>query len=238
MFGFLSFIVAAFLPFATEITDSSSFAFAYFLLSLFLSVLLSFIEAWFLKWKFKRQVIGSNIWFKKFSADYWRLFWLMMLLSAGSQSFLVCVDSFALWLLGLATYGIRVFAFDLPDLLPQMKNFHPEPSDLKAQVENLLGRVGFSPADVYSGDDRGPYNAYFRPGLRKNAIVLGSGLIEASQGEILGVLAHELGHWNGRHVYKAHAIFQVSSGLSLLQAPPLTCSLVVLSLYYLIVRDT
>ena len=119
-----------------------------------------------------------------------------------------------------------------------MKTFHPEPSDLKAQVDHLLGRVGFSPADVYIGDNRGPYNAYFRPGLRKDAIVLGSGLIEASQGEILGVLAHELGHWNGRHVQKTQVIFQVFSGLSPLQALALTCSSVVLSMYHLIVRDT
>ena len=49
MFGVLTFIVAALLPFGTEITGSSSFSFAYFLLTLLLSILLSFIEAWFLK---------------------------------------------------------------------------------------------------------------------------------------------------------------------------------------------
>lgn len=98
-----------------------------------------------------------------------------------------------------------------------MRKADLQPSDRKTQMKCLLHKVGFSSSDVYF-DDNTKGNAYYDAFTKH--IVLGTDLMEIKENELLGVLAHELGHWNGSHHVKLLAAFKVYSGLYYIQSPP------------------
>jgi len=90
-------------------------------------------------------------------------------------------------------------------IAPLYNKFIPlEDSLLKDKVEALAAKVGFNVGriDVMDGSKRsGHSNAYFTGFGKTKRIVLYNTLLEhLLPGELLAILAHELGHWHHRHM--------------------------------------
>ncbi|MGH8657835.1 MAG: M48 family metallopeptidase [Gammaproteobacteria bacterium] len=102
-------------------------------------------------------------------------------------------------------------------IAPLFNNFRPlEDPDLRGRIEALLGRNGFSITGffVMDGSLRSTHgNAYFTGfGKNKRVVFFDTLLKELEPAEVESVLAHELGHFKCRHVFKR---FVLLAGLSL-----------------------
>lgn len=97
-----------------------------------------------------------------------------------------------------------------------------EDGELRRRIESLLARSGFSAEGVFvmDGSTRSSHgNAYFTGFGRHKRIVFFDTLVdELAPEEIESVLAHELGHFKLRHVFKQFALMSALSlaGLALL----------------------
>ncbi|WP_374680975.1 M48 family metallopeptidase [Accumulibacter sp.] len=92
-----------------------------------------------------------------------------------------------------------------------------EDGDLKARIEALLGRCGFSSSGLFvmDGSKRSSHgNAYFTGFGKNKRIVFFDTLLDRLRPlEVEAVLAHELGHFKHRHVRKRIAmLFALSLG--------------------------
>ena len=114
------------------------------------------------------------------------------------------------WLTGwmLITGFQLLIAWIYPSIIsPMFNKFRPLKNEsLKIQIEKLLSNCGFSSKGVFIMDasKRSSHgNAYFT-GLGKNKrIVFFDNLIKTiTDGEILAILAHELGHFSKKHISK------------------------------------
>jgi len=108
-------------------------------------------------------------------------------------------------------------------IAPLFNRFSPlQDAALKARVEALLERCGFTSRGVFVADNsrRSTHgNAYFTGIGRHKRIVFFDTLLERlAQEEVAAVLAHELGHFRLRHVRKRLAVSVVTTfaGLALL----------------------
>lgn len=102
-------------------------------------------------------------------------------------------------------------------IAPLFNKFAPLPDgELKDAIENLLHKTGYASDGVFEMDASkrsGHSNAYFTGLGKTKKIVLFDTLIkELTTGEIVGVLAHEIGHYKKKHILKGMI---VSSLLSL-----------------------
>ena len=101
-------------------------------------------------------------------------------------------------------------------IAPLFNKFLPlEDTSLKARIENLLNRCGFKSKGIFVMDGSrrsGHGNAYFT-GLGNNKrIVFFDTLIQSlTPDEIEAVLAHELGHFARKHVFKRMAGMMIGS---------------------------
>ncbi|MGB0129410.1 MAG: M48 family metallopeptidase [Rhodocyclaceae bacterium] len=101
-------------------------------------------------------------------------------------------------------------------IAPLFNKFSPLPDEaLKARIEALLARCGFRASGLFvlDGSRRSAHgNAYFTGFGAAKRIVFFDTLIEKlSPPEIEAVLAHELGHYKLRHVWKRLAVLAVVS---------------------------
>ncbi len=92
-------------------------------------------------------------------------------------------------------------------IAPLFNKFQPlRDETLKARIEALLGKCGFTASGLFvmDGSKRSTHgNAYFTGFGKTKRIVFFDTLLERlSSGEIEAVLAHELGHFKRRHVVK------------------------------------
>ena len=122
--------------------------------------------------------------FMSFAGDRW---WLWMF------AFLVVLQVFLLW-------------FYPTVIAPLFNKFVPLPDgDLKQRLENLARDTGFRNRGLYVMDASrrsGHSNAYFT-GLFRPRIVLFDTLVEKmTVDEAAAVLAHEIGHYKGRHIQR------------------------------------
>jgi STE24 endopeptidase len=108
-------------------------------------------------------------------------------------------------------------------IAPLFNRFSPlEDAPLKARVEELLRRCGFTSRGVFVADNsrRSSHgNAYFTGiGRHKRIVFFDTLLARLGQAEVEAVLAHELGHFRLRHVRKRLALSIVTTfaGLALL----------------------
>jgi len=134
---------------------------------------------------------------------------------AGGAALLVTRPSgFALALAGIAVFDLAL-AFLFPNLiLPLFYKLRPLPEgELKARLESLLEQTGFPASSllVADGSRRSSHGNAFFAGLgRLRRVILFDTLAEKfPPEEAAAVIAHEIGHWKGRHV---------TTGLSLLFA--------------------
>lgn len=101
-------------------------------------------------------------------------------------------------------------------IAPLFNKFVPLPDgEMKVRIEALLDRCGFASSGLFvmDGSKRSAHgNAYFSGFGRAKRIVFFDTLIDKlSMGEVEAVLAHELGHFRHRHVWKRIAIQAVTS---------------------------
>jgi STE24 endopeptidase len=119
------------------------------------------------------------------------------------------------WLFWL---GFNLLAMLLyPTLIaPLFNKFSALPDGaLKTRIEELLGRCGFTSAGLFvmDGSKRSAHgNAYFTGLGRAKRIVFFDTLIDKlSPAEVEAVLAHELGHFKRRHVWKRIGVMAMVS---------------------------
>lgn len=120
-------------------------------------------------------------------------------------------DWWWVWLFGFVTAFQLALVTLYPALIaPLFNKFIPLPAGgLKTAVEALARKVGFRTRGLYRMDASrrsGHSNAYFS-GFHRPRIVLFDTLLERmNTEEIVAVLAHEMGHFKARHVYKSFAL--------------------------------
>jgi STE24 endopeptidase len=141
--------------------------------------------------------------------------------------FLICVMAPLLWTIELSPNYWWLWGFIIvaviqfvvmviyPVLIaPLFNKFEPlEDQKLVYEVEELVKSVGMKTGGIFKMDAgrRSTHsNAYFTGFGKTKRIVLFDTLIERhSQDEILAVLAHELGHFKLKHVWKFYAVGQL-----------------------------
>ena len=140
--------------------------------------------------------------------------WLMN--AAGSAWWLY------LWMVWSA-FNLLMLAVYPTFIAPLFNTFEPlQDEALKTRIETLLTKCGFRSQGLYvmDGSSRSSHgNAYFTGfGAAKRVVFFDTLLSRLEPDEIEAVLAHELGHYRHRHVFKRIAmLFAVSfAGLALL----------------------
>lgn len=112
------------------------------------------------------------------------------------------------WLWGWGFFaGFSVLMLYLsPQLIePLFFRFQPvQAQELESRIRDLAGRAGLGVSQVLQVDASrrsGHSNAYFSGiGRVKRIVLFDTLLTQMSPGEVLAVLAHEMGHWKLRHV--------------------------------------
>lgn len=118
-----------------------------------------------------------------------------------------------LFLLGFSLFVMYIAPYVIE---PLFNKFEPVSDELlAARIVELCARAGIRAEKVQQMDasKRSRHsNAYFTGIGRVKRIVLYDTLIaQMTPGEILAVLAHEIGHWKKRHVLKSLVLIQVCS---------------------------
>ncbi|KAJ3112335.1 CAAX prenyl protease 1 [Phlyctochytrium bullatum] len=120
---------------------------------------------------------------------------------------------FYVWLFVFAFQIIMILLF--PTVIqPLFNKFTPlEEGELKTKIEKLASRIKFPLTKIFviDGSKRSSHsNAYFTGLFKDKRIVLFDTLLEqTNHEEVLGVLAHELGHWQLSHMLKRLVFVQV-----------------------------
>lgn len=129
-----------------------------------------------------------------------------------------------LWVFGLMLFFQITMIIVYPIFIaPLFNRFQPIPDgDLKTQIMSLAKRLGFPAAEVFimDGSRRSTHsNAYFT-GLGKwRRIVLYDTLVgQMESKELVGILAHEIGHYRLKHIYKQMGVQVLTLGLLLFLA--------------------
>jgi STE24 endopeptidase len=116
-----------------------------------------------------------------------------------------------LWAFGLLlAFQIAMIIVYPLFIAPLFNRFQPlEDGDLKSALFALAGRLRFSAGDIFvmDGSRRSLHsNAYFTGFGRFRRIVLFDTLLrQMERSELLSVLAHEIGHYKRKHIYKMMA---------------------------------
>jgi STE24 endopeptidase len=117
-----------------------------------------------------------------------------------------------LWAFGLLlVFQIAMLVVYPIFIAPLFNRFQPlQDGPLKQALMELSGRLRFPAGDIHvmDGSRRSLHsNAYFTGFGRFRRIVLYDTLLrQMEQPELLGVLAHEIGHYKRRHIYKLMAV--------------------------------
>lgn len=105
-------------------------------------------------------------------------------------------------------------------IMPLFNKFEPlEEGELRSAIQEYADREGFALEGIYSMDGSkrsARANAFFTGFGRMKRIVLFDTLIEKhSVDELVGILAHEIGHYKLRHIHKTLLVSVLSTGLML-----------------------
>ncbi|CAB3226697.1 unnamed protein product [Arctia plantaginis] len=135
-------------------------------------------------------------------------------------------NMFVVWLWMFTTVATLLLLTLYPTVIaPLFDKFVPLPDgSLRKGIESLASRLHFPLSQIYivEGSKRSAHsNAYFSGLFGAKRIVLFDTLLEkydeekkvttgCTESEILGVLAHELGHWKCSHIYKSIALTEVN----------------------------
>eukprot|EP00894_Picocystis_sp_ML_P002502 jgi/Pico_ML_1/53019/g3641.t1 len=125
----------------------------------------------------------------------------------------------------LATFSVLVAVIYPTLIMPLFNKFDPLPDGkLKTKIEELAGKLGFPLQKLYimDGSKRSGHSNAFMYGFFKNKrIVLFDTLLnQCEEEEVVGVLAHELGHWKLKHTM---ALFISAMTVLFVQMSAFTC---------------
>ncbi len=126
-----------------------------------------------------------------------------------------------LWCWGAVTIFTLTVQFIAPAwIMPLFNKFSPlEEGDLRQAIFNFADSVGFSLKNVFvmDGSKRSnKSNAFFTGFGRNKRIALFDTLINKhSVAELVGVLAHEIGHYQKKHIFQGMVISILHTGLML-----------------------
>ncbi|KAE8144522.1 peptidase family M48-domain-containing protein [Aspergillus avenaceus] len=217
VWGLSGFLLAQYFPswLQGEITQTLFFLFGFNIISLVLSLPVTYYNTFVLEEKFgfnkqtmklwvtdmiKGQVLSIALGTPIISAV------LKIIQKTGNSFF------YYLWLFGIF---IQVFAITIYPIaiLPLFNKLSPlEPGVLKTSVESLAKKLNFPLQELHviDGSKRSAHsNAYFFGLPWKKHIVIYDTLIEKSEPEeVVAVLSHELGHWSLSHTTKLFGIAQ------------------------------
>ncbi len=118
------------------------------------------------------------------------------------------------WLIalgGIGLFTIFMAMFYTSLIVPLFNKLKPlEEGELKTAIEEMAEKAGFKLADVFvmDGSKRSTKaNAYFSGlGLKKKIILYDTLVEELTTEEVVAVLAHEIGHYRRKHIYKGLAL--------------------------------
>ncbi len=141
-------------------------------------------------------------------------------LLAGILAFFTFIDQYA-WLYAWAavTAFTLVIQFIAPRwIMPLFNDFEPlEEGDLREKIQDYTAGVNFEMEGLYvmDGSKRSSKSNAFFTGFGKNKrIALFDTLIDNhSDDELLAVLAHEIGHYKKKHIFKNMAVSILQTGL-------------------------
>ncbi|XP_013192336.1 CAAX prenyl protease 1 homolog [Amyelois transitella] len=135
-------------------------------------------------------------------------------------------NMFVVWLWLFTTVATLLLLTLYPTVIaPLFDKFVPLPDGtLRMGIENLASKLKFPLSQIFivEGSKRSAHsNAYFSGLFGAKRIVLFDTLLEkydeekkkttgCTESEILGVLAHELGHWSCSHIYKSILLTEVN----------------------------
>ncbi|CAH2238406.1 CAAX prenyl protease 1 homolog [Pararge aegeria] len=135
-------------------------------------------------------------------------------------------NMFVVWLWLFTTVATLILLTIYPSVIaPLFDKFQPlSDGSLRQGIENLASKLNFPLSQIYivEGSKRSAHsNAYFSGLFGAKRIVLFDTLLHkhdevknittgCTESEILGVLAHELGHWKCSHIYKSIALTEVN----------------------------
>ncbi|MDP2793713.1 MAG: M48 family metallopeptidase [Sulfurisoma sp.] len=133
--------------------------------------------------------------------------WLM-----GAMGSLWWLTVWATWL----GFNLLVLLLYPTFIAPLFNTFSPlAEGEMKSRIEALLARCGFASSGLFvmDGSKRSAHgNAYFTGFGRAKRIVFFDTLLDKlAPGEVEAVLAHELGHFKHRHVWKRIAVMSALS---------------------------
>jgi STE24 endopeptidase len=157
--------------------------------------------------------------------------WILDHLKTGLLSLLLLalIFSLILWLIQAAPHYWWVWGFLFLSLFqlvlavlypvliaPLFNTFEAiQEEDLKEKIAGLMKKAGVGLKGIFqmdAGKRSGHTNAYFTGLGKTKRVVLFDTLLQAHpQEEILGILAHELGHYKGRHILKLFLLFEIST---------------------------
>lgn len=121
---------------------------------------------------------------------------------------------------GLSLFTIFMAMFYAQLIVPLFNKLTPlENGSLREKIEQFANKTGFKLKNVFviDGSKRSTKaNAYFSGLGPKKMIVLYDTLIsDLSEDEIVAVLAHEVGHYKNKHIYKGLLMSLIQSGIML-----------------------
>ncbi|HDR89586.1 MAG TPA: M48 family peptidase [Bacteroidetes bacterium] len=129
--------------------------------------------------------------------------------------------SFWLWAWGLITlFSLFITMFYSTLIVPLFNKQRPlEEGSLRNAIESFTQKAGFRLDSIYVIDSSRrstKSNAYFSGLGRKKRVVLFDTLIdEMSEEEIVAILAHEVGHYKKKHIWKGLLAGTAQTGLTL-----------------------
>ncbi len=152
----------------------------------------------------KQTLVGALIGLPLLALVLWLMGWI-------GQAWWVYV-----WLVWMA-FNLTLLLVYPSFIAPLFNKFAPlENESLRQQIDALMQRCGFRAAGLFvmDGSRRSSHgNAYFTGfGAGKRIVLFDTLLARLEPDEILAVLAHELGHFRRRHVWKRVALL---AGISL-----------------------
>lgn len=125
-----------------------------------------------------------------------------------------------LWLFGFLAAVQLLLSWAVPALIaPLFNRYTPLPEGaLRARLEALCRDTGFRTRGLFVVDGSrrsGHSNAFFTGLWRPRIVLFDTLLAQAEPDELAAVLAHEIGHYRGRHVWKKLLVGLAGQALSL-----------------------
>lgn len=221
MAGFIPWLAAELYPGYGFITAGLAFFGILFLLSWAVGLPFSLYSTFVIEKKYGFSTITFRMWL----TDLLKGAAVSIVLMGGLLAvFLWLLDSTPLWWFWawLVFCGFQLLMLWLYPVViaPLFNKFEPvADEDLKQGIIGMMERKGLKVGGIFqidAGKRSRHTNAYFTGIGKTKRIVLYDTLLQSHPpGEIIAVLAHELGHWTRRHVLKQFALMAIASLLVL-----------------------